>query len=378
MDGVGLTDCLDDLRHVADRLTERVLAAGSPGREADLAVKMFGAIMGAYLSHLWSDPDHPSFLPSVGYYQMYGTPNPDTVYRTAVIDGGGRYLITGHRGSVADVTVMPFGAPTAGGLQTFPPFDLAGLAVDGDGTFEVVLSGSRPKEARNWWLLQPGMRTLMMRSVSDEWGVPAEPRVAIVRLDADPRRPRTTSGGLGTRLRSFAPVVEAMIMSGVNRVADLRARDVVNRLVPVDYSASGGLGDQWYHEGCFALGDGQVLVVEAPVAPECRAFSLSLTDPFFSTVDWANSQSSLNLRQAVIDPDGVLRVVVAADDPGIRNWLDTTGHDFGVLQCRWLGGDAAPAVSVNAVAAVALDQALPGTVARTTPEERIEQVRPCS
>jgi len=93
----GWTECLEDLRDMADRLTERVLAAGNSTREADLALKMFGATMGACLTHLWADPDHPAFLPSVGYYQMYGSPNPDTVYRTALIDGSGEYLIAGRR-----------------------------------------------------------------------------------------------------------------------------------------------------------------------------------------------------------------------------------------------------------------------------------------
>ena len=41
----------------------------------------------------------------------------------------------------------------------------------------------------------------------------------------------------------------------------------VNRLVEVDYSSNGALGDQWYHEGCFDLGDDEVLVVEARIPP---------------------------------------------------------------------------------------------------------------
>ena len=79
---------------------DRVHEGDGSAREADLAVKMFGATMGAYLTHLWADPEHPAFLPSVGYYQMYGSPNPDTVYRNAAIDGAGEYRIRGHRGSV--------------------------------------------------------------------------------------------------------------------------------------------------------------------------------------------------------------------------------------------------------------------------------------
>ncbi len=370
-DPLGWAACLDDLREVADRLR----ACVGDGREAEMAVKMFGAVMGAYLTHLWAEPDHTAFLPSVGYYQMYGTPNPDTVYRNAAIDGAGEYLLHGHRGTVPDVTIMPFGTPAAGGLRTFRPFDFNDLTIGDDGTFEVVLSAERPDAAANWWRLEPDMRTLMLRSVSDDWGAHVEPRVAIVRLDTDPRRVRVDPDALRRRLGSLAAVVEAMVTSGLNRVAALRSEGVVNRLTIVDYSANGGLGDQWYHEGCFALGDGEVLLLEARPSSEVRAFSLALTDPYFSTIDWANAQSSLNLNQAVVDPDGTLRAVVAPSDPGVRNWLDTTGHRFGVVQCRWMGGTRPPDVSVTLVQEARLFETLPSPVERVTPQERSASVR---
>jgi hypothetical protein len=374
LDGVGWADSLDSLRDVAARLTNE-LELDDESREVDVALKMFGSIMGACLTYLWADQDHPTFFPSVGYHQMYGSPNPDTVYRTAAIDGSGRYLITGYVGTAPDVTVMPFGGPTSDGLRTYPPFDFGQLERSDDGRIEVVLSQQRPAGARNWWHLDEGMRTLMLRSVSAEWGTHVDPRVAIVRLDVDPRRERFAPETLWQRLRSFAVVVEAMMMSGITRVRKLRAEGVTNRLVAVDYSSSGGLDDQWYQEGCFSLADGEVLVLEAHLPAHCRAFSVSLTDPFFSTIDWANAQSSLNHHQAVIDEDGTLRVVVAATDPGIHNWLDTTGFRSGVLQCRWLGGAAIPDVSLTPVSVTSLDQFLPSTVTRVSVEHRAEHVR---
>ncbi|HEX4430636.1 MAG TPA: hypothetical protein VHZ96_15310, partial [Frankiaceae bacterium] len=74
--------CLEDLRATAERLRSLSQDDGT-GRAADLAIKMFGATMGAYLQQLSADPLHPAFLPSAGYYTMYGSPNPDTIYRTA-------------------------------------------------------------------------------------------------------------------------------------------------------------------------------------------------------------------------------------------------------------------------------------------------------
>jgi hypothetical protein len=171
-------------------------------------------------------------------------------------------------------------------------------------------------------------------------------------------------------------VVEGMFMSGVNRVAALRADDVVNRLVTVDYSGTGGgLHDQWYQEGCFELADDQALVLETALDPECRAFSLSLTDGLFSTVDWANAHSSLNRHQAVVDPDGVLRWVVSATDPGVHNWLDTTGFPFGVMQFRWTGAAAAPDVDVRKVALSEVDDVVPAAAARVTPAQRADAIR---
>ncbi len=165
-------------------------------------------------------------------------------------------------------------------------------------------------------------------------------------------------------------------MSGVGRIGRLRADGVINRLVTVDYSGTGGgLADQWYQEGCYSLADDEVLLVETTLDPSCRAFSLSLTDACFSTIDWMNAQSSLNRSQAVVDPDGVLRVVVGATDPGVPNWLDTTGHEFGALQFRWTGTPTAPDVTVRVMAADALDAALPPTIGQVTAAERADAIR---
>ena len=375
-DAVDWTDWIDGLRSMATTLLEDARASGADFREADLVMKMFGTMMGAYLSHLSSDPAHPVFLPSAGYYSMYGSPNPDTVYRSAVVDDTGHYLITGRRGTAPDVTIMAFGGPTPEGLGTFAPFDLVELALDDDGRFEVVLSRERPADVRNWWQLEPGTRSLMLRSVSSDWAAHADPAVAIVRLDGDPRRERLGSDALRQRASSFAHVVEAMIKSGINRVVQLRTEDIVNRVVTVDYSGGGGLQDQWYQEGCFELEDDEALLIEVHFLESCRGFSLSLTDSFFSTLDWANAQSSLNDRQAVLDPDDVLRIVVGSWDPGLQNWLDTIGHQFGVLQFRWSGGGEAPRIVVEKVSSELVSgEGFPRSMARITADERTAAIR---
>jgi hypothetical protein len=117
------------------------------------------------------------------------------------------------------------------------------------------------------------------------------------------------------------------------------------------------------------------LLVEAALPPGCDSFSLSLTDRMFCTVDWVNAQSSLNRRQAILDDDGALRVVVAHTDPGVPNWLDTTGCTTGVLQCRWTGSPTPPTVSSRVVSFDALRDHLPASTPTVTAEQRDQSLR---
>jgi hypothetical protein len=365
---------MEALHALAHRLSNRLAAGSLPGRETDLAEKFFGNVMATYLTHLRADPGKPAFLPSVGYYQMYGSPNPDTVYRTASIDGRGTYAVTGYRGTVPDLTIMPFGAPTVNGLETFGELDFDDLAIDDSGWFEVTLSQERPAGVECWWRLDPRTRSLMLRSVSDDWGSQVDPRVAIVRTDVAPGRAGTDPAVRSERLRSYARVVEAMMMSGIRRVEQLRQDGAVNRLVLVDYGQGGGRRDQWYHEGCFELGVHDALLIQTVLPAGCRAFSLSLTDSFFSTIDWANEHSSLNHRQTRIGPDGELKVLVSVVDTGCPNWLSTAGHNEGVLQLRWTGGSRPPELTVTKMRAADCTR-LCGPAEAVSPESRIEAIR---
>jgi hypothetical protein len=56
---------------------------------------------------------------------------------------------------------------------------------------------------------------------------------------------------------------------------------------------------------------------------------------WYISMDFVNHQTSLTGDQARVDPDGMLRFVVSERDPGLANWLETTGHPRGYLQIRW-------------------------------------------
>ena len=93
------------------------------------------------------------------------------------------------------------------------------------------------------------------------------------------------------------------------------------------------------------------------------------------TLDWTHAQTSLNRSQAVldhdgVDADGVLRVVVSTTDPGVANWMDTTGYRTGVVQCREIGSVEVPELTARVVPLASLRDHLPPDTAFVSPEER--------
>jgi hypothetical protein len=122
------------------------------------------------------------------------------------------------------------------------------------------------------------------------------------------------------------------------------------------------------------LGPDAALIVEVPPPPSCRYWGIQLGSFWMEPIDFANHPSSLNGRQAVLDPDGVFRAVISARDPGVPNWLDTAGHAEGAMLIRWLECDTGPRPTAKKVAFDEVRKALPASTATVTPEQRAQIV----
>jgi hypothetical protein len=95
---------------------------------------------------------------------------------------------------------------------------------------------------------------------------------------------------------------------------------------------------------------------------------------WYISLDFINHQTSLTAHQAHRDPDGLLRFVISAQNPGLANWVETTGHARGYLQIRWQRTarefTTADGPTVEKVAFTSLPDALPHyDQARVTPEQ---------
>jgi hypothetical protein len=57
---------------------------------------------------------------------------------------------------------------------------------------------------------------------------------------------------------------------------------------------------------------------------------------FQQAPDYRYRSCSLNRAQMKADAEGRFRFVVASEDPGVPNWIDTEGHAVGTLYWRFL------------------------------------------
>jgi hypothetical protein len=138
---------------------------------------------------------------------------------------------------------------------------------------------------------------------------------------------------------------------------------------PFDGTAMGAAAENRPVIGSFQLAPDEALVVEVE-PPQGLYWSYSLGNPWWETIDYGRHQSSLNGHQAVVDDDGVLRVVIAPAEPGIANWLDTAGHSEGPVILRCVRTETAPVPTTRVVPMADIDAALPARTRRVTPDER--------
>lgn len=290
------------------------------------------------------DPRHPAFTRwMTPHRKMYGD-NPGTVYDAAMIEGGGTYRIAGHRGTSAYLGFCVYGT-TDGAKRILGNLDDDELTIGPDGAFEVWLSATRPAEipaTAAFLALDPDTTEVMVRQYFVEPETEQQATYTIAAVPDPGPPPVLTEAVLAQRLDALgdylhdtveaettlsalsASITQAVFRSGAEYVDKHGAptdppmdASVVVRVMPtpaIQYSGS------WFDD----LGDDEMLVVEG-TAPTCRYWSIQLLTRFMESGDWLHHPVFLTGRDIAVKDDGTFQVVVAHRDPGVGNWLATTG-----------------------------------------------------
>ena len=329
------------------------------------------AISGVQQATCLSDPLLPTFIRNPDSTSKWGAENADNQYLWTRIDPRQRYRITGRRGTAYEILFeVKEGYMQLGDARNFATLDASKLHVDGRGRFEVELGGEGPsREGANWIPLDAESRYLAIRVYFYDWNEEQVPDFRIVREggEGEASRPLEAAGMAGV-LDSAAEWIRSS--ARVWKEWSRRTRDahVPGELGPAR-SYVGGADDIYYGNDLFQLAPDEALIIESAL-PDARYWSFQLGSLWFHSLDFSNRQTSLNGRQAKVDSDGRLRIVVAHEDPGVPNWLDTAGHREGLLQFRWIWTKDNPQPSLRTVKFADVVAALPSDTPRVDEAQR--------
>jgi len=332
------------------------LIAGAPhvASEQDLAEGydyLAGSIQ-ASLRLAWAyQRDFPYFVASTGPYTKMGLDNPDTLYFHAYLRDDAEYVVTGRRGTTADLSFQvlkgdysPVEVP-----DSLSAFDDRAIDIADDGTFELRFGPGRG--GRNHFRLGAGSSMLLVREVYSDWAAERRGTIAIRRADRAGCAPPATTDpdALAKRYAVAGKILLARLRTFLAFPEWFYLKEPVNTMTP-PRPTPGGLATQFSSAGHYDLGDDEAMVVTVPAAGRealgaAPYQGIQLGSMWYVSLDYINHQTSLTADQARIDPDGMMRFVISERDPGVANWLERTGHRRGYVQIRWqrLTRDLTPA-----------------------------------
>jgi len=299
----------------------------------------------ASLQQAWAyERDFPYFTQSTGPYTKLGLDNPDTLYFHSYLRDNAEYVVSGRRGSTADLSFQvlngdytPVEVP-----DSLAAFDDRAFDINEDGTFEIRFGPAPPNSepgtgtgsGRNYFQLAPGSAMLVVREVYSDWRAEQRGEIRIQRVDrigAQP--PRLTMDTLSRRYGVAGKILLSRLRTFLAFPKWFYLDLPVNTLTE-PRRTPGGLATQYSSVGHYELDADTAMIVTVPRS-EAPYQGIQLGSLWYISLDYINHQTSLTTEQARIDPDGLIRMVISERDPGVTNWLECTGHQRGYIQLRW-------------------------------------------
>ncbi|MCX2978578.1 hypothetical protein [Candidatus Marimicrobium litorale] len=377
-------DIIDSPDHFAPAATDRVLAEGY-------------RYLAGYLHHgieraFHEDPNFPAFRNALSIFNKATIDNADAIYFYAPIDGRKHYRITaiiedsrhwrgqerlygtaiapqymifetsdgGIAGDTGELTELIPGTRTG-----FGTLDSSAIELGPNGEFELMLGPDKPSDYNGHFICtekppkqdSPDGETryatyISGRQLFHDWEFEEPVALTITPLgDVDQYpAPLTTERVVG-QLHRMGSIIHGQMQfwlqfydvvlncngthENINNSPYFMPVNAYNTPNAASTDTGGGMSTNIYAGGLFDLAEDEALYIEAQYSGEPVYTSFHLGNLWGESPDYANHQSSLNGYQMYMGKDQVQRWVVAHRDPGVQNWLDTTGLPKGYLSHRW-------------------------------------------
>ncbi|MEP5569147.1 MAG: hypothetical protein ABJN62_15010 [Halioglobus sp.] len=424
---------IDRLKEARDAIDTPELYPAPP-TERNLAEGyryVLGFLLGS-LERSLADPLYPRFRRAIQPTNRSTIDNSDAVYLSAEIDGNHSYRIRGRaldsrhwRGEepVAGKRAPQYvifelssgHAGDSGSLAEMRPgsrlntstLDCHSLIVEPDGQFEILVAPQRPEGYLGNFMLSCREshereyvgRYLTCRELFHDWSNEDVLDLEILRIgsECEPRPPLDPDGAIAlmdrigelTRnqvhfwnafntvtLETYGKVPGMPSIGGDDDKAFMPTNDM-NAPNALGLATGGGQSTNIYAGGVYLLKEDEALLIEStvPVPPSFMGFHLA--NLWGESLDFESYQSNLNGHMLEQDEDGAYRWVVSHQNPGIANWVDTTGLPHGYLTIRWTYPEPPPrelwpSLSVKQLAFADVQRQL-SAEAKAVHEERRQQ-----
>jgi hypothetical protein len=291
-----------------------------------------------------SDPERPFFRRIVSRTCKALGDNPDAIYYVAPVRDDRTYRVTGNlAGAVYLSFTVEIGTADGhysehtGGVLRDADMDVAA-----DGSFEVVFGG--PARERNWLELPPGAGDVIVRCYFEEpEPAAADPNrlvpLAIEPLDAPGPPAPWDDTSVAAGWRRVATYVRSRTLDQpkpADRVQPSWVSTTPNTFpkpeLPGDFAFAAF--DAAYSMAPYVLGPHEALVMTGRW-PTCVFGNVALWNRYLQTYDYAHRPAGRNRSNTTLEPDGSFRMVIAHEDPGVPNWIDTEGRPFGMVFWRF-------------------------------------------
>ncbi|CAB4724640.1 MAG: DUF1214 domain-containing protein [Actinobacteria bacterium] len=320
----------------------------------------------------FGDPDFPAFYRHDDDVTKWGGPNVDNTYVRARVRGDAVYRLTGN-----GATTHGFVISTHEGDMHLEQYGVYAerwhddLRREPNGDFTLTIGG--PERTGNWMPLHPNTTNVTIRQYFDDWAQHIPGTFRIERVGAEGAPPPLDAAQLAGRLDDATAWIEASLRYW-NRYIDAALERCGFNNIVAPGSVAGGSNGIAYGSGFADLGPREAMIIEGD-APDAWTWNFMLYNlGWFESLDFANRTTSLNRTQLHIDDDGRYRIVVAHEDPGVQNWLDTTGLSQAMVAYRFIRTTNSPVPHCTVVPIDAVRAALPATTPPFSAADRAAQI----
>lgn len=329
------------LQQSIEEVKQMVLEDARSEREAAEGLRMI-------LKHLasattdWVKPDfkNPLRLKHDPRNRDIGAYNPDAEYDQALIDGRFDYKLSGNVGTVPYLSITISG-PVNGKFSEVVAYlnnEAIQKHVDVDNNYTLWLSKTKPDMPGAWVKIPDEANSVVIRQyVADR----QKNQLAAFTIESvgtsQPDVERVSDAEVASRLKRVADYL--LISSTWHRTLLPHMKNTPNQFVSStggDIGASAANSENYYQMAYYELGENEVLLIDLD-PPDSVFWNLTSASYWHESHRYLTDPVSLTSSEVKKRKDGLVRFVVARDDPGHPNWINSFGHDRGFLILRMVG-----------------------------------------